>query len=175
MQIKAKYIIGIFLSGLICYSMIFYFKPFRPIEENIRIEKIIVTKHKRTLDLISNDTIIKTYKVSLGRVPKEKKEFEGDKKTPEGKYIIDNKSSKSNYHKNLSISYPNQKDIENANKYDKNAGGLIKIHGIRNGFGWIGRFHLLFDWTLGCIAVTNREIDELYELIEIGTPIEIKK
>jgi murein L,D-transpeptidase YafK len=52
---------------------------------------------------------------------------------------------------------------------------LIKIHGIKNGFGWIGRFHLLFDWTLGCIAVTNREIDELYELIEIGTPIEIKK
>jgi murein L,D-transpeptidase YafK len=104
MQIEAKYIIGIFLSVLICYSLILYFKPFRPIEQNIRIEKIIVTKHKRTLDLISNDTIIKTYKVSLGRVPKGKKEFEGDKKTPEGKYIIDNKSSKSNYHKNLSIS-----------------------------------------------------------------------
>jgi murein L,D-transpeptidase YafK len=175
MQMRTKYLIGIILLGLISYSLIFYFKPFRPIEKNIRIEKIIVTKHKRTLDLISNDTIIKTYKVSLGKIPKGKKEFEGDKKTPEGKYIINDKSSESNYHKNLSISYPNQQDIENAKKYDKNAGGLIKIHGIRNGFGWIGRFHLLFDWTLGCIAVTNKEIDELYELIEIGTPIEIKK
>jgi murein L,D-transpeptidase YafK len=124
--------------------------------------------------LISNNQIIKSYKISLGLVPKGHKEYEGDKKTPEGLYFINDKNPNSGYHKNLGISYPNEQDIKHAESIGKSPGGLIKIHGIKNGFAWIGRFHLLFDWTLGCIAVTNREIDELYENVEIGTPIEIR-
>lgn len=75
----------------------------------------------------------------------------------------------------MGISYPNQQDIKYAKSIEKNPGGLIKIHGIRNGYGWIGRFHLLFNWTLGCIAMTDKELDELYENVKIGTPIEIKQ
>ncbi|HNY63031.1 MAG TPA: L,D-transpeptidase family protein [Bacteroidales bacterium] len=169
-----KKIIVLLILGLIIYGLIFYFKPFKPLDPSVIIDKIVVTKHQRTLDLISNDQVVKTYKISLGRVPKGAKEFEGDKKTPEGSYIIDDKNPNSAYHKNLGISYPNKADIEHADSLGKSPGGLIKIHGMKNGFGWIGRFHLLRDWTLGCIAVTDQEIDELYEYVKIGTPIEIK-
>ncbi len=171
---KIKYIILTLFLGLIVIGLIFYFKPFEPIDRSVSIDKIVVTKHTRKLDLISNNRIIKSYKISLGRVPKGHKEYEGDKKTPEGLYIINDKNPNSGYYKNLGISYPNEFDKKHADSIGKSPGGLIKIHGIKNGFGWIGRFHLLFDWTLGCIAMTDKEIDELYENVKIGTPIEIK-
>jgi murein L,D-transpeptidase YafK len=99
------------------------------------------------------------------------KEFEGDKRTPEGQYTINDKNSNSGFHKNLGISYPNKRDIEEAKKKKLKPGGEIKIHGIRNGFGFIGKFQRLFDWTAGCIALTDHEVDELYDSVEIGTPI----
>lgn len=171
---KLKHITLTLIFGLIGYGFIFYFKPFKPLDKTISIDKIIVTKHTRKLDLISNNQIVKTYKISLGRGPKGHKEYEGDKKTPEGLYRINDKNSNSGYHKNLGISYPNEQNIRYAKSIGKSPGGLIKIHGIKNGFGWIGRFHLLFDWTLGCIAMTDKEVDELYENIKIGTRIELK-
>jgi len=171
---KMKHIILVLILGLVGFGLIFYFKPFKPIDKSVTIDKIVVTKHERKLELISNNQVIKSYEISLGRVPKGHKEYEGDKKTPEGLYFINDKNPNSGYHKNLGISYPNEKDIKHAKSIGKNPGGLIKIHGIKNGFGWTGRFHLLFDWTSGCIALTNKEIDELYENIKIGTPIEIK-
>jgi murein L,D-transpeptidase YafK len=145
-----------------------------PIDKSIKIDKIIIEKSKRELQVYSHDKLIKTYKISLGRNSVGKKEFEGDKKTPEGQYIINDKNPNSGYYKNLGISYPNKKDNENANRIGKNPGGQIKIHGIKNGFGWIGKLHLLMDWTAGCIALTNKEIDELYEIIKVGTPVIIK-
>jgi len=117
---------------------------------------------------------VKTYKISLGRSPKGAKEFEGDRKTPEGFYTINDKNPNSGWHKNLGISYPNQKDINHAKSLGKSPGGLIKIHGLPNDNNYIGRFHGLFDWTLGCIAMTDKEIDELYKHVEIGTTIEIR-
>lgn len=171
---KRKHIILTLIFGIIGFGLIFYFKPFEPLDRSISIDKIIVTKHIRRLDLISNNQIVKSYKISLGQVPKGHKEYEGDKKTPEGLYFINDKNPNSGYHKNLGISYPNQNDIQHAKSIGKSPGGLIKIHGIPNGFGWIGRFHLLFDLSLGCIVLTNKEIDELYEIVKIGTPIEIK-
>lgn len=171
---KIKLIILTLIFGLIGFGLIFYFKPFKPLDKSVSIDKVIVIKHKRRLDLISNNQIIKSYKISLGRVPKGHKEYEGDKKTPEGLYVINDKNPNSGYHKNLGISYPNERDKKYADSIGKSPDGLIKIHGIKNGFGWIGRFHLLFDWTLGCIALTDKEIHELFENVEIGTPIEIK-
>lgn len=116
---------------------------------------------------------MKTYTISLGGNPIGDKEYEGDKKTPEGIYYINDKNPNSGYHKNLGISYPNKKDIEQAKKLGKPVGGDIKIHGLKNRTGVIGKLHRWFDWTLGCIALTNNEMDELYYSVPIGTKIEI--
>ena len=139
-----------------------------------KADKIIIEKEKRRLILFSKGKIIKLYKVSLGRNPKGAKTKKGDKKTPEGIYKIDYRIRNSNYHLALHINYPNQKDLERAKKQKVDPGGDIMIHGIKNGFGWLGRLHRLIDWTQGCIAVTNQEIEEIWELVPDGTIVEIK-
>lgn len=95
------------------------------------------------------------------------------KKTPEGLYFINDKNPNSIFHKNLGISYPDKKDIINAKRLGKKAGGDIKIHGLSDNRNYIKTFHRWRDWTAGCIAVTNEEIDELYAAVKIGSPIEI--
>jgi len=173
MMIKRKvFWLTVFLTlvGLIVY----YFHSEDKLTSNILIDNIVIYKSKRQLLVYSDGQLLKTYKISLGRQPVGSKEFEGDKKTPEGVYFINDKSLNSRYHKNLGISYPDQDDINNANQLGKSAGGNIKIHGLRNKMGFVGKFHRWFDWTLGCIAVTNEEIDELYKATTIGTRIEIK-
>lgn len=170
MNTKIKVLTIFMLLGLTVY----YLYPENKLPANSQIDKIVVYKSKRQLLAYSNGKLIKTYKISLGKVPIGDKEFEGDKKTPEGFYTINDKNPNSGYHKNLGISYPNQEDIENAKRLGKPAGGDVKIHGLRNKMGIIGKFHRWFDWTLGCIAITDSEIDELYSAVKIGTPIEIK-
>ncbi len=152
-----------------------YFYPQKKLDTSKKIDKITVVKHKRKLSVYSKGELLKTYKISLGREPKGEKHFEGDNKTPVGKYIINDKNPKSGYHLNLGISYPNKKDIEYAKRQGKNPGGLIKIHGLKNGLGFIGKFHRWFDWTHGCIALTNEEIEELYYNVPTGTVIEISE
>ncbi|MBN2755833.1 MAG: L,D-transpeptidase family protein [Bacteroidales bacterium] len=166
--IKILFLIIILLS-------FYYFLPSKALNNNTKIEKILVLKSERKLFLLNNNKIIKSYKISLGFNPKGAKHFEGDGKTPEGLYYIIDKNPKSNYFLNLGISYPSIKDINYAKFHKKKPGGDIKIHGFKNGFGFIGKFHRFFDWTEGCIALTNSEIQELYNNVEIGTPIEIKK
>ena len=122
----------------------------------------------------ANGQLLKTCKVSLGAEPNGDKEFEGDKKTPEGIYYINDKNPNSDYHKNLGVSYPNNVNQRQAKNLGKLAGGDIKIHGLKNNSGFIGKFHRWYDWTLDCTAVTNQEIDELYNAVSVGTPIEIK-
>ena len=165
-----KLTISLILLGLIVY----YFYPENNLPSATKIDKLVVYKSKRQLLAYSNGKLVKTYKIALGKQPIGDKEFEGDKKTPEGFYIINNKNPNSGYHKNLGISYPNKYDIENAKRLGKPPGGEIKIHGLRNRTGIIGKFHRWLDWTLGCIAVTDKEIDELYNAVDIGTQIEIK-
>lgn len=138
---------------------------------NQEVDKIVVYKSKREMLVYNSDNLLKTYKIALGNTTIGHKQFEGDGKTPEGVYTINDKNPNSTYHKNLGVSYPNESDIEYAKSHNKSAGGDIKIHGLRNGFGAIGRLHLNSDWTLGCIAVTNEEIDELFEYVKIGSPI----
>ena len=165
-----KYLFLLLFVGLTVY----YFYPETKIKDKIKVDRILVLKSKRQLQAFSNGKLVKIYTISLGRNPIGDKEFEGDKRTPEGLYTINDKNPNSGYHKNLGVSYPNQNDIEEANKIDKPTGGQIKIHGIRNGIGFIGKFQRWFDWTAGCMALTNSEIDELYEHTTIGTPIEIR-
>lgn len=138
------------------------------------VDKVQIEKKDRRLTLLSKGQPLKVYKVALGRNPDGPKEKEGDNKTPEGFYTIDSRNTKSSYHFSLHISYPNLQDIQRAKQQGVSPGGNIMIHGIRNGLGWIGKFHKKLDWTKGCIAVTNDEIDEIGRLVANGTPVEIK-
>jgi murein L,D-transpeptidase YafK len=98
----------------------------------------------------------------------------GTKEHQKGEYNVNDKNPNSGFHKNLGISYPNAVDKREAKRKGLDPGGDIKIHGLRNGVGFIGKFHRLFNWTAGCVAVTDNEIDELYDAVDLGTPIIIK-
>ncbi len=163
----------IFLFSSI-FFIIYCFSPEKKLPQGIKIDKIIILKQKHRMYVYSEGKMINNYIISLGRA-KGKKRFEGDKKTPEGIYFITNKNPNSSFHLNLGISYPNKKDIIYAKKHNKSPGGQIKIHGLKNGLGFIGKFHRLFDWTKGCIAVTNSEIEDIYKATPIGTKVIIKK
>ncbi len=137
-------------------------------------DTILIEKSKRNLTLFHRNKIIKSYKIALGGTPLGAKTCQGDNKTPEGNYTISAKNNQSSYHKSLRISYPNKDDLKKAKALKCNPGGDIMIHGLPNKQGWIGASHLLYDWTLGCIAVTNQEIDEIWKLVATGTKVEIK-
>jgi murein L,D-transpeptidase YafK len=142
--------------------------------QDLRADKILVEKKARRLTLFSKGQVIKTYKVVLGGNTIGPKEREGDNKTPEGSYTIDSRNENSRYHLSLHVSYPNDKDWKRAKELGVSPGGDIMIHGIRNGFGWVGSFHTWFDWTKGCIAVTDKEIEEIAALVPNGTAVEIR-
>jgi tetratricopeptide (TPR) repeat protein len=138
------------------------------------VNKILIEKKERRLTLISKDKVLKRYKIALGGNPNGPKEKQGDNKTPEGTYIIDSKIRDSRYHLSLHISYPNEKDKKRARELGVSPGGDIMIHGLKNGFSWIGDLHKDYDWTKGCIAVTDEEIEEIAKLVPNGTVVEIK-
>ncbi|AWI27262.1 hypothetical protein HYN49_10180 [Flavobacterium pallidum] len=162
------------LITITCCAAIYYFWPEKKLPAGTVIDSLVVYKSERQLLAYSDGNLIKTYAISLGKNPIGHKVFEGDMKTPEGTYTINAKNANSGYHKNLGVSYPNDLDCAVAKRIGKSPGGDIKIHGIRNGRGYIGKFHRWTDWTHGCIAVTDEEIDELFDAVAIGTSIEIK-
>lgn len=141
---------------------------------NTNADKILVLKEKRELYLLKDSKVLKVYKIALGRNPIGHKKIEGDKKTPEGQYKIIAHNAGSSYYKSLRISYPNEQDTKEAAKLGKSPGGDIMIHGLGRYFPSLGKLHTLHDWTLGCIAVTNEEIDEIFACVKDGTPIEIR-
>lgn len=138
------------------------------------VDKVLIEKKKRRLSLISKGEVIKTYKIALGGNPVGPKERRGDNKTPEGTYTIESRNRRSGFHLSLRISYPNEKDKKRAKELGVSPGGDIMIHGIKNGLSWIGGFHTGIDWTKGCVAVTNKEMEEIARLVPNGTPIEIR-
>jgi murein L,D-transpeptidase YafK len=139
----------------------------------VRVDRIVVNKARRELLLLHGDSVLRTYRIALGRNPVGPKAEEGDGKTPEGRYSIDRRNPKSSCHLSLHISYPNDSDRGRASERGVDPGGDIMIHGLRNGEGHIGQAHLETDWTQGCIAVTDEEMEEIWELVEDDTPIEI--
>lgn len=141
--------------------------------DDCRFERLLLEKGKRRLTAFSGGKAVRVYLVALGANPVGAKEVQGDKKTPEGKYTINDKNPNSAYHRNLGISYPNQADKTRAAKLGRSPGGDIKIHGLAPDFAFIGQAHRLTDWTFGCVAVTNDEIEELFERTHVGIPIEI--
>jgi tetratricopeptide (TPR) repeat protein len=140
----------------------------------IPADKILIEKKERRLTLLANGRVIKTFKIALGGNPEGPKERLGDNKTPEGTYIIDARNKDSDYHLSLHISYPNEQDRKRAKALGVSPGGDIMIHGIKNGFSWAGGLHSEVDWTKGCIAVTDEEIEEIDKLVPIGTTVEIR-
>jgi murein L,D-transpeptidase YafK len=137
------------------------------------VDRVVIEKGIRRLSLYRRGELLKSYRIALGRVPVGKKATEGDGKTPEGCYIIDRRKPNSNYHRALHISYPNVEDRRQAAARGVSPGGDVMIHGLPNGFGAIGSLHLKQDWTLGCIAMTNEEIDEIWKSVPDGTPVKI--
>jgi murein L,D-transpeptidase YafK len=124
--------------------------------------------------LLSQGKELRTYRIALGVKPVGPKQRQGDHKTPEGSYLLDFRNPHSEYYKSLHISYPNQQDLLRAKKLGFSAGGDIMVHGLPKGQEWVGKAHRLTDWTEGCIAITNEEMDELWTLVHDGTPIDIK-
>jgi L,D-peptidoglycan transpeptidase YkuD (ErfK/YbiS/YcfS/YnhG family) len=137
-------------------------------------DRILIEKQERRLTLISKGKVLKTYQIALGGNPNGPKERQGDNKTPEGTYVIDSRNKNSRYHLSLHISYPNEKDRKRAKELGVSPGGDIMIHGIKNGFSWVGDLHAEVDWTKGCIAVTDEEIEEISKLAPNGTTVEIR-
>jgi tetratricopeptide (TPR) repeat protein len=137
-------------------------------------DKVLIEKKERRLTLISKGEVLKTYKIALGGNPEGPKERQGDNKTPEGTYFIDARNKDSDYHLSLHISYPNERDKQRAKELGVSPGGDIMIHGIKNGFSWVGDAHTEADWTKGCIAVTDEEIEEIEKLVPNGTLVEIR-
>ena len=138
------------------------------------VDRILVEKARHVMTLMKGDQIVRTYQVALGRGGLEPKRREGDLRVPEGVYSIAGRNPKSAYHLALRISYPEPRDVEAAKAHGLDPGSDIMIHGLRNGLGWIGALHRLTDWTAGCIAVTDLEMDEIWRLVADGTPIEIR-
>lgn len=162
-----------------------------PLLARVKIQEVRVFKSERKLELITSDNqVYKTYKIMLGRNPEGPKRVEGDNKTPEGTYTLDLKNNRSKFHLALHVSYPNSKDILRAKLRGQNPGGDIMLHGLPNNFNemrdWIASKNLDgmndeairaalpgYDWTNGCIAVTDEEIEEIYSLIDVPTKIVI--
>jgi murein L,D-transpeptidase YafK len=145
-----------------------------PLPAGTTIDRIVVEKSARKLAIFRDGKQIKTYQVALGRNPVGAKQEEGDMKTPEGMYKIDGRNPQSSFHLALHISYPSDEDHRRAAAHGVSAGSDIMIHGIRNGRGWIGAFHRWKDWTAGCIALTDEQIEELWRVTPDGTTIEIR-
>jgi len=137
-------------------------------------DSVLILKKDHLLELLAGGKVFRTYKVALGSGGLARKEKEGDGRTPEGHYLVDSRNAASHYHKALHISYPNAEDRKHAGRLGVSPGGAVMIHGLPNGKGYIGGGHRLYDWTLGCIAVTDVEIDEIWNLVPVGTPVEIR-
>jgi murein L,D-transpeptidase YafK len=163
--------VSIGLIGLCAFS--FAQTPVRaPVQAST--DRVIVEKGAHRMTLLKDGRVVRTYRVALGRGGLGPKEVAGDNRVPEGIYRIKGRNPNSAYHLSLRIGYPTLSQERAARERGINAGGDIMIHGIRNGLGWIGTQHRRLDWTQGCVAVTNEEIEEIWRIVPDQTVIEIR-
>jgi murein L,D-transpeptidase YafK len=140
----------------------------------LKADRILVLKSKRRLLLLHHGVVLKSYSIALGSHPRGPKRWEGDGRTPEGLYVIDGRLADSAYHLSLHISYPSEADRERALAAGKDPGGKIMIHGMPERFGYAEPARFFGDWTDGCIAVDNTAIEQIWNAVDDGTPIEIR-
>lgn len=152
-------------------SLIFLVSQAAWAEPAITLVRVIKNDHK--LQLLSGEKLIREFHVVFGKNPKGHKMQEGDEKTPEGRYTLDYKKADSTFHRAIHISYPNAQDIAAAKARGIKPGGQIMIHGQKNGLAWLSFVSQRFNWTNGCIALSNEDMDIMWSLVKEGTPIEI--
>lgn len=148
--------------------------PRTPLPDGTRTDRLVVKKSARLLELYRGTELLKVYRVSLGRAPEGPKREAGDGRTPEGTYRLDYRKADSSFHRALHISYPEARDVALARARGVAPGGLVMLHGMKNHLGWIGRAHRAIDWTDGCVAVTDDEIEEIWRVVPDGTSITIE-
>ncbi|MFN3076650.1 MAG: murein L,D-transpeptidase family protein [Alphaproteobacteria bacterium] len=150
--------------------------PSEPLPPGTQADRILVLKGERKMQLLNQGQVIREYTVALGRDPVGTKRREGDNKTPEGVYFLEERTGpeESRYHSSVQTTYPNEEDKAISKSMGVPPGGMISIHSLRNDMFFFGRFHRLVDWTRGCIAINTWEIDELLRVTKDGTPIEIR-
>lgn len=145
-----------------------------PLSVIAKVDLVKVDKSKRRMYLLENNHILREYRIALGKNPQGHKQHEGDKKTPEGQYTLDYIVPNSQFYKAMHISYPNKQDLSRANTQGVSPGGGISIHGLMNGDQRDPRFIQSFDWTNGCIAISNTDMDDFLAQVQVGTPILIE-
>lgn len=138
------------------------------------VDLVKVDKSENKMYLLDGGRVVKEYHVAFGANPQGHKQQEGDEKTPEGLYVLDYIKEDSTFYRAMHISYPNDRDIAAAKARGVAAGGFIMVHGQRNGLGWLAPLTQRFNWTNGCVALSNSEMDEFLELVNVGTTIAIE-
>jgi murein L,D-transpeptidase YafK len=171
--VKIRKLSVLVLFALVCFTCQAFSADAAPLPASAAADKVLVLKSQRKLYLMQGGKILKRYKVSLGGHPVGPKIREGDRKTPEGKYVLDWHNAESQFYKSIHISYPNTKDLARAEKLGVPPGGDLFIHGQPNNFNGPGKQP--GDWTDGCIAVSDQEMDEIWRAVADGTPIERKR
>ena len=154
--------------GALTFSMLFAGEAAAEKADLVRVDK-----SDRRMELLADGVVLRTYAIALGANPVGHKSQEGDERTPEGRYILDWRNPNSAFTRSIHISYPDEEDKQKARKAGVSPGGDIMIHGQAKGFGWWAWLFQMFDWTNGCIAVTDEEMKEIWDMVADGTPIEI--
>ena len=138
-----------------------------------KADRVVVKKSVARLYLERDGKTFASFRAAFGARAKGHKQQEGDERTPEGRYVLDSKNASSAYYKAIHISYPNANDTASAKARGVDPGGLIMVHGQKNGFGWLAPLVQRFNWTEGCIAVSDQDMDIIWQAVDVGTPIEI--
>jgi murein L,D-transpeptidase YafK len=138
-------------------------------------DRVVIEKGSRTLRLYAGERLLAFFKVALGHEPVGRKLCAGDNRTPEGRYQVEGRKLNSDYHLALKISYPSQEDLVRARLWGCDPGGEIMIHGLKEDWGpRLNRLHRRSDWTHGCVAVTNEEIEQIWSMVPDGATVEIR-
>ena len=161
-------------AGLLAVSLVFYVAPVAVPSQVPSVDFILVEKHAHQMQMYSQGVFVRSYDIALGRGGSGAKAKSGDNKVPEGLYRIIGRNPLSAFHLSLRIGYPTAQQQKDAERAGVDPGGDVMIHGLRNGLGWLGSWHRMLDWTRGCIAVTDDEIEQIWKTVPNGTLIEIR-